>query len=79
MTAGYVRGIIGDAVCGTFFMQEKSCRQDCDLFFSGEADFVEKAQGFDTIIGDISLKRALADFKGEWFDLPHFAVSGRLW
>ena len=79
MTANAVRDIIGgDAVCGTFFMLDSSVSKEGDFRIADEEDFARKAEGFDLIIGDISLKRALPDFKGEWFDLPHFAVSGRV-
>jgi hypothetical protein len=78
MTANAVRDIIGgDAVCGTFFMLDKNAAKEGDFHIADEEDFAEKAKGFDLIIGDISLKRALPEHNGEWFDLPHFAVSGR--
>lgn len=78
-TANTVRSIVGgDTVCGTFFELIDRAAQAGDFHIADEEDFAEKAAGFDLIIGDISLKRALPDFKGEWFDLPHFAVSGRL-
>lgn len=78
-TANAVREIIGgDVVCGTFFELNDRAAREGDFHIADEEDFAVKAQGFDLIVGDISLKRALPDFKGEWFDLPHFAVSGRL-
>ena len=77
MTANAVRDIIGDSTCGTFFMLDKAAAQEGDFHIKDEEDLAEKAKGFDLIIADISLKRALPEYKGEWFDLPHFAVSGR--
>ncbi|WP_024857532.1 nitrogenase component 1 [Ruminococcus albus] len=77
MTANAVRDIIGDSTCGTFFMLDKTAAQEGDFHIKDEEDLAEKAKGFDLIIADISLKRALPEYKGEWFDLPHFAVSGR--
>lgn len=77
--ANAVREILGgDVTCATFFELNAQAAQEGDFHIADEEDFAEKAQGFDLIIGDISLKRALPDFSGEWFDLPHFAVSGRL-
>lgn len=77
-TANAVRDIIGGGVCGTFFKLDESAAQAGDFHIADEEDFAQKAMGFDRIIGDISLKRALPDFGGEWIDLPHFAVSGKM-
>ena len=77
-TANTVREMIGGGVCGTFFKLDESAAQAGDFHIADEEDFAQKAQGFDRIIGDISLKRALPDFGGEWIDLPHFAVSGKM-
>ena len=78
-TANAVRELIGgDTVCATFFMLDESAAAEGDLRIADEEDLAEKAQGFDTVIADPCLKRALPDFKGRWFDLPHFAVSGKL-
>lgn len=69
-----------ECVVGTWFMREKSLEKQGDLFFSDEENFVETVENgnFDVIIGDKLLKRTLKDFKGEYIDYPHFAVSGRL-
>ena len=78
MTANAVRDLIGnDAVCGTFFMLDKSAAKESDFRIADEEELAIKAEGFDLIIADMSLKRALPEYNGEWFDLPHFAVSGR--
>ena len=78
--ANTVRDMLGGkAVCGTFFGLDEAAAREGDFHIKDEEDFAEKAKGFDTIIADISLKRALPDHAGKWFDLPHFAVSGRLY
>ena len=78
MTANGVREILGgDTAVGTFFELDKSAAEENDFHIADEEDFAEKAQGYDLIVGDISLKRALGGYEGRWVDLPHFAVSGR--
>ncbi len=65
-------------VCGTWFMQIPELTQKQDVKFEREEEFVSFAEngGFDVIVGDKRLKRALRDFRGEYMDIPHFAVSG---
>lgn len=62
------------------------CKVDCASWFDttddniqikNEDDFTEIAYNYDVIIGDISFKKMINDFKGEFIDFPHFAVSGR--
>ena len=78
-TANGVRELLGgDVTCASFFMMDRSAAEEGDFHIADEADLAEKAAGFDHVIGDVSLRRALPDFKGEWTDLPHFAVSGRM-
>lgn len=80
LTANGVRELIGgDATVGTFFELDADTAREGDFRIADEEDFAQKAQGFDLIVGDISLKRALPSYEGKWLDLPHFAVSGRLW
>ncbi len=67
------------AVSGSFFMMLPDWKQEGDLSFAGEEAFTDAVEqgGFDTVIGDLKLKRPLRNFKGTFIDLPHFAVSGR--
>jgi len=69
-----------DITCASWFMTDKRYMEEQDLHIPDEETFTEKVQsgGYDIVIADISLKRAVKDFKGEWIDYPHFAVSGRL-
>ena len=43
-------------------------------------DFTDAVEsgGFDAVIGDPVLKRAVPHFRGEWIPFVHFAVSGAL-
>lgn len=59
--------------CATFF---KTLAESDTAHLAEEADLAAAAQGFDTVIGDALYKRALADFRGDFIALPHFAVSG---
>ena len=64
----------------SFFMMKGELARDGDFHIADEECLAEKVEkgGYDVIIGDIKLKRALNDYKGGFVDLPHFAVSGRL-
>ncbi len=66
--------------CASWFMTNPAYMYEGDFHIAGEEDFYEcvSAEHYDVIIGDISLKRALRNYKGEFIDFPHFAVSGRL-
>lgn len=64
----------------TWFMLGKDRSRPGDFRLTGEAQFAEavKSGGYDVIVGDASLRRALPEYSGEFWDFPHFAVSGRL-
>lgn len=66
--------------CASRFMMYPESMQEGDFHISDEEDFISRVceGGYDVIIADISLKRSLRKFKGEFIDFPHFAVSGRL-
>ncbi len=82
--ANEIRKIISDngcdenLVCGTWFMQIPELAQPQDVHFEKEEEFISYVQegGFDVIVGDPKLRRALRGFSGEYIDCPHFAVSG---
>lgn len=67
-----------DIVCGTWFMQKPELKKPQDVMFEREEQFVSYVENgqFDVIVGDQRLKRALRDFRGEYIEIPHFAVSG---
>ena len=65
-------------VCtATFFMDIKEEGFGADIKLKGVRD-LEDIDGFDVVIGDLSLRRFMPGFKGEFYDLPHFALSGRM-
>ena len=76
--ANALRNMISNckAVCGTWFMQDERYAADGDCKFRTEADFREAAMQADVVIADPMLRRAAPDFRGEWIDFPHYAVSG---
>ena len=69
-----------EAVCASWFRMIPSLKKENDIHIKEEQQLAELAKdgGFDVIIADSFFKRAMKDFKGQWIDLPHFAVSGRL-
>ena len=76
--ANALREKIPGSTVASFFMMKDQYRQEGDLALQDEEQFSLLCEKFDVIIGDRHLKRAARSFKGEWIDLPHYAVSGRL-
>lgn len=68
------------ALCAGWFTVRPSYTRKGDIHIRGEEDFRELVLngGFDAVIADSFFKRAARGYEGEWLDLPHFAVSGRL-
>lgn len=64
----------------TWFMRENAQSRPDDFRLTGEEQFAAAVRrgGYDVVIGDETLRRALPEFSGEFWDFPHFAVSGRL-
>ena len=65
-------------ICATWFKQLPELTEDNDRVFSEESDlqvFVANWQP-EVIIADELLKRAIADYRGQFIDWHHFAVSG---
>ena len=77
-----VRELLPDCevTTGTFFRTCPEWMKPGDMAFSGEGDFADAVEsgGFDAVIGDPVLKRAIPHFRGEWIPFIHFAVSGAL-
>lgn len=75
-----------DVTCASWFMlDDEVAAADTsattnDVSLSTEEEFIGfiVEGGFDVVIGDIMLKAAVPGFAGEFIDLPHFAVSGRV-
>lgn len=64
----------------SFFQLADEYRQPQDFILQGEEDFADKVAsgGYSLIAGDRALRHALPDYRGEWLDFPHFAISGEL-
>ncbi len=80
--AGETAALTGDSqvVCGSFFLQIPELTAKQDVAFPGEEEFISFVEkgAFDVVIGDPRFRRALRGYTGEYFDCPHFAVSGIL-
>ena len=65
----------------SWFLLHEEEKKPQDLFFSEEHQFQRQIaeDGYDCILGDALFRRAIPDFAGSFIDLPHFAVSGKLW
>ena len=65
--------------CATWFMLDKRCAREGDFRITDESVLTERIaeRGYDIIIADSDLKRAMRGFAGEFIDFPHYAVSAR--
>lgn len=65
---------------GTWFLRKPELAQAGDLRLTEEDQLQEAVRqgGYDLILGDRYLLDALPDYRGQWIDVPHFAVSGRM-
>ena len=63
----------------SWFMMNKEQKEEGDILFKEEDDWITyiKENEYDIIIADPLLKKAVPFYKGEWYDLPHFAISGK--
>ena len=70
----------GKVDCASFFLMPPEKRQAGDILLKSEDDLLEavKTGDYDIIIADRVLKDLLWDYGGEWIDMKHFALSGRL-
>lgn len=68
-----------DVTVASWFIMDKEWQSSQDVTFRDEETFVDYiySHGFTTIFADSQFKLALKNFIGNYFDLPHFAVSGR--
>ena len=64
------------ADAATFFMDCPEMDGGADIKLKGVKDLRELGT-YDVVFADISLKKFMPGFGGEFFDLPHFALSGR--
>lgn len=63
----------------SWFMMDKDQKAEGDILLKEEDDWISliKESDYDVIIADPLLKKAVPFFEGEWYDLPHFAISGK--
>lgn len=68
------------ATCASFFSQPDEVTRAGDLRLSEEGDLVQAVAGTraDVILADPVLQPLVPGFAGEFYALPHFALSGRL-
>ena len=66
-------------VCASWFMMDRALMREGDFALSEEDQWQEMVYGnaYDLIIGDPLFAMAIPDYKGDWTDLYHFAVSGK--
>lgn len=64
----------------SWFMMQRTLLRDGDFCLTEEAQFADAVTrgNYHVVIGDESLRRALERYHGEYWDFPHFAISGRL-
>ena len=63
----------------SWFMMDRALMREGDFALSEEDQWQEMVYGnaYDLIIGDPLFAMAIPDYKGDWTDLSHFAVSGK--
>ena len=63
----------------SWFMMDEKQKEEGDILFKEEDNWITyiKENEYDIIIADPLLKKAVPFYKGEWYDLPHFAISGK--
>ena len=65
----------------SWFMMSKEVRQEHDTKLNEEDELMKlvDTEGYDMVIGDPLIKRALPGWKGTFLSLPHFAISASLY
>ena len=65
----------------SWFMMSKEVRHENDTKLNEEEELMKlvDAEGYDMVIGDPLIKRALPRWKGTFLSLPHFAISASLY
>lgn len=62
-----------------WFSMERDLKEEGDRLLREEEDWISMIREgrYDLIVADELLARAVPDYSGAWWDLPHFALSGR--
>ena len=68
-----------EVTVATWFMLKKEIAREGDVTLNEENALAEliAREGYDVVIGDEKFRRVVGEFRGEFIDLMHFAVSGR--
>ena len=66
----------GQIDCATWFQFDPAYAKENDFHIRTEQELRQAAQRYDLIIADGMLRRAVPDYRGEWINWPHAAVSG---
>lgn len=69
-----------DVIVASFFMQPDEARRDGDLHLREEGDVAAavRAARPTAILADVTLRKLVGDFAGDFFDETHYALSGHL-
>ena len=75
-----LEGARADVTAATWFMLKNELRQEKDFRLTDERQFEKAVEygGYDVVVGDAALRRALREYSGMFIDFTHFAVSGKL-
>lgn len=76
-----LRELCDDIDVASWFMMNREARTENDVKLNEESELLElvKKRGYDVVIGDPLLKRALPDWNGCFLSLPHFAISASIY
>lgn len=76
-----LREVSDDVDVASWFMMNREARTENDAKLNEESDLLELVgkRGYDVVIGDPLLKRALPGWKGCFLSLPHFAISASIY
>lgn len=70
----------GEIDTASFFTMDEEKKEGGDVRLMEEDDLIRLVTkgGYDTVIADPLIKRAIREYQGKFVDLPHAAVSGNL-
>ena len=67
-----------DITVASWFEMLDEYMEDGDVHLKEEDDLIDLAAGgFDLIIGDEILKKMMPEYKGKFFNIPEFSISGK--
>lgn len=77
--AAILAAVDADVQVASWFMMSEEMRCEGDIALREEADWIRLVRegGYDVIIADPLLRRAVPAYDGDWWELSHYAVSGK--